>query len=364
LTTELDIVADQVLSAKRPEDIFGLLFDIDDVSEKFREVKRIYYKLSLILHPDKNHGSKLANEAFAKLGNLYETAGATIQSGIYGAPAPILELETKKFTYSIFEPHFDFGITTGYECIIDARIPVIFNIAKLPKFNSRIDHEAKVLKILFDTSVPTATGFFSMLPGVYETVSYQENGFLRKANPFFLPPGYCTLAQAIQAYPGGISAESLVWIYRRLLDIIGFAHSKKIIHGAVTPNNILIGQDDIHEVKLINWHNAIINPEEDKKFIPSIENQWKDFYPPEVFEKEIPTYSVDLYMAAMSIKALLLKIQVPLSPETKIASFLISCTSSKPASRPHDAWKLREEFTALTNKIWEKKKYVPFSLSK
>ena len=54
------------------------------------------------------------------------------------------------------------------------------------------------------------------------------------------------------AFPDGLDGRHVAWIWRRVLNIIGFAHSNGIIHGAVLPMHILI-EPNTHKLLLVDW---------------------------------------------------------------------------------------------------------------
>ena len=57
------------------------------------------------------------------------------------------------------------------------------------------------------------------------------------------------------AYPGGIDARTAVWMWRRILEVLGWAHRCGISHRAVLPEHILVHPRD-HRVLLVGWSSA------------------------------------------------------------------------------------------------------------
>lgn len=69
-------------------------------------------------------------------------------------------------------------------------------------------------------------------------------------------PGYWgSLADLVRLNPHGIDPRHAVWIWRRILDILGFAHSIGWVHGDVHPGHLLVHPAD-HGVLLIGWRKA------------------------------------------------------------------------------------------------------------
>ncbi|CAN5353664.1 hypothetical protein BH10PSE18_BH10PSE18_42280 [soil metagenome] len=67
------------------------------------------------------------------------------------------------------------------------------------------------------------------------------------------PPGYWgSLASVAQAQPDGIDPRHAVWLWRRLLEVLGFLHAAGWTHGDVTPAHALVHPRD-HGVLMIGW---------------------------------------------------------------------------------------------------------------
>jgi nicotinate (nicotinamide) nucleotide adenylyltransferase len=85
--SELKIVYDQIIQAVSPEDIFGKLDDQIEKSEKLKSIKRIYRRITRVIHEDVCPDFKeMAHDAFVKLQALYKKAEEKIENGTYGIP--------------------------------------------------------------------------------------------------------------------------------------------------------------------------------------------------------------------------------------------------------------------------------------
>lgn len=60
------------------------------------------------------------------------------------------------------------------------------------------------------------------------------------------------LGQVAKVYAGGIPPRASIWVWRRLLETLYFAHVSGFVHGAVLPEHILI-QEGEHGVRLCGW---------------------------------------------------------------------------------------------------------------
>ena len=61
-----------------------------------------------------------------------------------------------------------------------------------------------------------------------------------------------TFVDVKRAYPDGIPARSVIWIWRRLLELFSFMHRSGFAHGAVLPEHLLVQQND-HGVRLVGY---------------------------------------------------------------------------------------------------------------
>jgi hypothetical protein len=56
-------------------------------------------------------------------------------------------------------------------------------------------------------------------------------------------------------FPDGIDPRHAVWLWRRMLDTLGFVHARGWSHGDVRPEHALVHPAD-HEVRMIGWASA------------------------------------------------------------------------------------------------------------
>jgi serine/threonine protein kinase len=348
------ITIEDVKNAKHYTDLFGFNPAID--------LRKIYLKTLREIHPDVNPDPD-ATDMSAKFQVFYTQASAAIDNNTFGAPIPDVSIVLGSQKYDIYRSSFG---SDCYESVIANHYPCHisvagssdyelgwFNVAKHPRDNDLIANEVKIVKHLFADS-DTANGYGIMLPNIVGYFDYREDKITRKATVVTVSGEFVTLAQAIQMYPNGIPAENVVWIIRRVLDVLGYIHFEQVIHGSVTPQNLLVGVGGNHEIKLTNFYVSV--KREDNKHIPLLLDD-EAYYPNEILRKEIPTVSVDLFTFAKSIKPLI----DPNSYGAKqILSFLESFLFKSPDWRPQNAYALRVEFTTLTEKLWSVKKYIPF----
>lgn len=356
MTFELTVTAEAILGAKRPEDVFGDLGEIDPRGR----LKDIYRTLARSSHPDAHKGDAKASEAFAALSKLKDRALAAIEAGTYGKTSYVT-FKTKSHSYEIHEARGSAGVAASYDCMIDGSRPGVFTVARTPRDNDLVKAESFVLKDLIrgDGAVPSYCG---MLPEWVESFPYTEGGGVhRQANVFAIANEFVPLTQVIEAFPGGMDPRDMTWIWRRLLDVLGYAHSRGYVHGAVLPSNILVGLGDAHDVVLTNWQCAV--KIDGSATIPMLDKRYEKWYPPEIVKKEHPMPGTDIYMAARVGLGMFGCTDTTFSPKIplRVRGFLLSCLLKSQAQRQQDAWGLRTEYGELVDSMWPRQ-YRPLYL--
>ena len=230
-------------------------------------------------------------------------------------------------------------------------------LARRPSDNDLLENEAKILRHLVPANAPDEK-FYRYLPRVLHEVKHDE----RAGNvlPYF--EGHLSLAEILKAYPAGIDFRDMVWMYKRMLVGIGFAHTQGVVHGAVLPPHILVHPTD-HGAKIVDWSCAVTDP---KDHIKVIFSDYEDFYPPEILRKQPVAPTADIFMAAKCAVALLGgDVKTNRLPDTipaEIRDFFAPCFHEIPHHRPRDAWDLHEIFDKLLLQVVGKPTYRPFTL--
>ncbi len=362
MVTEVEQIALRINGAKRPEEIFGELEG--DTASVLASIKVTFRKLSRAIHPDRNDNSTIATEAFARLSQMRDWAITLVNSGKYGV-MPTVTVKTRLHSYEVGAELTPCGVANAYQCTIDDTDAGVFTVARQPVDNDLMQNEVRALTILREEINPGVRGYLPMLPSLVESLTYSEGaGVRRQANIFEVRPGYVSIADILQACPDGIHPADMAWMWRRLLDILGYCHSRKVIHGAVLPGNVLIGTGDVHDVVLTNWQACVRDFDTSGKYIAVVETDYQDWYPAEVIAKETPTPSTDILMSARCMIALLggnpVTGVLPDSVHARERGFLQSCLFEKLNLRPQSAWQLREEFGKMLVELRGKLQYRPF----
>lgn len=117
--------------------------------------------------------------------------------------------------------------------------------------------EAEILRSLQASRVGVAACCSPPVPqlianGVSEAAAGEE----REVMVLRHPSGYWgSLAHVLRGAPTGIDPRHGVWIWRRMLEVLAFAHNSGWTHGELTPEHWLVHPRD-HGVHLVGWSHA------------------------------------------------------------------------------------------------------------
>jgi serine/threonine protein kinase len=367
---ELDHIRASLDNVHTPEEVFGTLMGTR--AEQIDAARKVFRQIAKTAHPDLYQGTEdfdRANVIFKRLAHLWELAQARIENGTYGTTK-----ETNTFTpFSIRTSHGEYTIenfltqgdlcnlylgissTTGKRCLL--KFPI------KPEDNDLALNETRILTHLKKgNEYEKLRHFVSQL---IDTFSYQEraSGIIRHVNVLSYSKGWYSLKEVRKAYPQGIDAHDMAWIWRRLLVALGFAHANHVIHGAILPPHVLISPDQ-HGVMLIDWSYAVLQPATTGEYIRAISSPYREWYPEEVFAKEEPTPGLDISMAAMCMVYLLNgnphERTFPAAIPWQLQNYLKGCMLPRPHQRPQDASILLDNFDALIERLWGPRKFHQF----
>jgi serine/threonine protein kinase len=376
MNAELLLIAQRLENAQKPEDVFGEL-----PGNQGEALHASYRLLTKVAHPDRYvdaHDQAVAEKAFQALQKWLTTAQEKIKSNTYGQDgsatstnAPPVLVRNRKRDYLVQgTPLAQGDLCNLYQCsftLAGKETDGVFKVARHPDDNDLVSNEAQILRQL--ASSKAYAKFHTYIPQVVDSFDYRDAASPqpRRVNVLTVEAGpYYSLKEVRAAYPQGIDARDMAWIWRRLLIVLGFAHLQSIIHGAVLPTHILI-QPENHGLVLIDWSYALADPAPDE-YIPAISTEYKDWYPPEVLAKERPRPGTDLYLGALCMVYLLggdpVKGTLPDSVHKRIQSFFRGTTLKRPAQRPQDALHLLDEFTELIESLWGPRTFREFHMPK
>ena len=180
---------------------------------------------------------------------------------------------------------------------------------------------------------------------------------------FELLDGY-DLLTIREKLPGGIPARHVMWILRRCLSILGWAHSRGILHGNLDPAHIMVRPHD-HNVWLVDWCYAIINPAQTGQGFRCLNEIYS---PPEVSERKPPLPSSDLYslgkcmIYALGGDPVAKSLPEALDIDERFVRFLKFFVRESPLGRARDAWDLYTQLDRLRKDIYGRHKFIEFKI--
>lgn len=280
-----------LLDAKTAEEVFGEIETID-------ELESAYKKLAFEVHPDRCKEPK-ATEKFVRLNSLYEHAKELLIKGNYGKKIPLGAGTTdqiivfgKKQINGIV-PFKTGTIANTFLGDLEGK-KVLVKIAKSAKDNDLLLQEerayAKIDKLAEDR-LELSILRKNHVGKLHHSFMY--NGL--RTNVLEYHPNTMTLAEAME-HP--LDERTVIWIWRRMLAGAIIINAAKICHNGLTPDNMLIDPEN---------HNGIIidfcySTESTPKII---NNQYKSFYPKEVFQKKPLDGGTDIFILSKTIHSLI-----------------------------------------------------------
>jgi serine/threonine protein kinase len=372
MNTELATVAQQIGRARCPEDVFGVLSGSPE--EQLRAARLIFHSLSKVIHPDRyalSADKQVAHRTMARLNGLWAEARTQIALGRYIADRAsiptMIHVRTRKRAYDVGTPINTDEVCQHFACQFEMNSIIQsgeFKIARTPNDNDLVRAEAQVLRHLHaDQNFERLRPF---VPEIFDSFLYDDGRTApRQANIVSRTAKLHSLEEVRAEYPRGVDPKDMAWVWRKLLIALGFAHARSIIHGAVLPPHVLI-EPDQHGLILDNWVYALQEPFESDMHLTAIVSAYEMWYPPEVFAKQPPLPSLDIFMGARCMVYLLggdpITGELPVAVPQAIASFFRGCLLSASHYRPQQAWDLLNEFTQLIERLWGPRTFRPFAM--
>lgn len=320
-------------------------------------LKQQYRLLAAQVHPDRHQNCPDATEAFRLLQQWYGIAQHQVAQRINGA-VPLV-MTTAKARYVSMDMPLAGDLCDLYPAAGDAQ-PVLLKVVRSPHNNDLMQREAQILQRLARTldGQPVRAHF----PTLIEPVQLRDvAGVQRHVNVLAYEQDYIPLAEIMRLYPAGIDAADAAWMFNRILAALGVIHQLELVHGAVTPDHVLIRVDD-HNGLLIDWCYSVPVGEP----LKAMNLAYRADYPPEVPARQPATAATDLYMAACCMVRLLggdlATGAMPDRVPKAIQRLLRSCLLPAPHRRANDAWELFDEFHTVLGQLYGPPRFRPFHL--
>ena len=338
--------------ATAPEAIFS-----DLATMSLTTLKQQYHLLAAVVHPDHHQNCPDATAAFRLLQQWYALAQQQVTQRVNGV-APLV-ITTAKARYVSTETPLPGDLCDLYPATADQQL-VLLKVVRSAHNNDLMQWEAQVLQRLARTLAGQAVR--AHFPTLIEPLQLRDvAGVQRQVNVLAYENDYVTLAEIMRCYPAGIDAADAAWIFNRILAALGVIHQLDLVHGAVTPDHVLVRLHD-HNGLLVDWCYSVPMGEP----LKAMNLAYRADYPPEVPARQPATAATDLYMAACCMVRLLggdpATGAVPDRVPQAIQRLLRSCLLPAPHRRANDAWELFDEFHTRLGQLYGPPRFRPFHL--
>lgn len=236
---------------------------------------------------------------------------------------------------------------------------VILKVLRAKSDADLLAREWKVLEALHASDAQGADYFQRLLPQLVSNGKLTGQGLdPRPASVFRWRSGFVhTLEDVLRAYPNGVDPRASVWIWKRLLELLGWVHRAGYAHGAVIPSHVILHAKD-HGVVLAGWSSAVR-----RESIPAVSASAQRFYPSRAWDQRVATHATDLIMAARSVAYVLggdpAKGTVPSSVPEPLARLVSDYANLSPDAPADDAWEMIERVSQAGRDAFGPPRFVP-----
>ncbi len=224
--------------------------------------------------------------------------------------------------------------------------------------NDLIQHEVDTLTILRTTAPVDDRGPPTQhLPVVIDGLKTADG---RLGTVFERVDGI-DLVELRRRLPDGVPPRHLIWIMRRALAALGWAHHCGVLHGNLDPSHLMIRPRD-HMLWLVDWSWAVVNPARTGQGFKALNETYS---PPEVSARKPPLPASDLYALG---KCMIFAAggdpttrRLP-DMDERLSRFLRFMTQDSALGRPQDAWQTYAQVERLREQIWGAHTFVAFDV--
>lgn len=239
---------------------------------------------------------------------------------------------------------------------------VVIKVLRDESNADRFENDWTIVNTLMKSKVNGAEFYSSLLPQPVLHGKIAAGSFTGKQTSIYRwQSGFkYTLADVMQVYPEGVEPRKIIWVWRRILEMLNFIHLSGYFHGSVTPENLLIQEND-HGVRLVGYSQAGKISDTEKRPLGSIVAR--------ISGSERLSRQMDLIMSARCMVALLggdvktgqLSAAVP-QQLARVVQRLVS--ADEISARGEDAWRIREELGRIADEVYGPPVFCPINLPK
>ena len=161
-------------------------------------------------------------------------------------------------------------------------------------------------------------------------------------------------------FPAGVPPEHVIWIGRRLLSVVGFAHKLGVVHANIEPAHVLVRPHD-HHVTLLDWCYSVVDAPRSRQGFRVYDPEYSA---PEVAEKRPPLPTADMYSIGRCLLFLvggdLASGSMPDGVPDRLQRFVRYLTRPSPLQRAQDAWEMFHELDRTRAAIYGEHRFVEF----
>lgn len=247
---------------------------------------------------------------------------------------------------------------------------VIIKICHALEDSDLVKREALMLKTLASGSMKGAEHLSRFVPQlitygrVTDTNGMQRPVIISRDNNHY----DWTLSDVLVEYPEGVDPQTMVWMWNRLLTILGVIHANGIIHGAVIPGHVLLHPMN-HAAMLLDWSYAVRFGKKSDSPLQVISALNEAYYPEDVYSKQPASPHIDIAMSARSMIAVLggdpERGNMPRSVPEQITDILRVHARYDTNIEDRvfsDAFLLRDHFKKVVEGLYGPRRYHPFEL--
>jgi hypothetical protein len=297
----------------------------------------------------KSHPDRFQESDKARADEIFKE----FQSAAESTKTPPITIKTPGRTYTIRD-QFGVGDVADVNLATSGSDSYVIKVSRVPGAEKLLRHEFDVLKEIGEKAGDKSYRHY--FPPTVETMRAKDK-ILKQINVFGYNPAYLgyTLEQVREKHPDGIDARSLAWIYKRLLECLGFSHQCGWVHNATLPTHVLVFPST-HGINLVDWKTASQSGP-----LSLISAKYREWYPAEVKNKEATGPATDIYLATKCMVYLAggnpVTGTIPPSIPRQMAGYFRSAMMERASMRPQDAWQFHEEFSAMLVELYGKPKW-------
>lgn len=261
---------------------------------------------------------------------------------------------------------------------------VVLKVLRSPADRDLLDREWRTLEHLAGSATPGAEHYARLLPQpVVRGTLIDPEGEDRPVMVYRYRSGFVhTLSEVMAVYGEGIDPRASVWMFRRVLGLLGWIHRSHFLHGAVIPPHLLVHPRD-HGVVLVGFGSsqtygaaaseslaqspplkASAGQRTGNGGLIARSSAFRIYYPDDVWHGAPATRGTDLVMAARCIVSALggdlTTLGLPAAVPVPLAKILVPLAAGRVET--DDAWEVMDLVITAAREAFGPPKYSRFTM--